>query len=379
MRGATEGINLVAQSWGRRNVGEATRSSSRSSSTTPTSCPGSSSPPRRAPSCASRRSTTAARSSSRSTRSCSARGRGSSSFTPGLERARHDHAGAEMIEMAHRHGATRARRRRAGGLAHAASTCRRSTATSTCSPGTRCSRPTGIGAVFGKRERARGHAAVAGRRQHDRRRHLREDACTRRRPCRFEAGTGNIADAVGLGAALDYLMRHRPEQHRALRARAAGLRDARACSTVPGLRLIGTAHEKAGVLSFVLDECRTEDVGGARPGGHRRALGPPLRAADPAPLRPREHGARLARALQYAEDIDALVQALLRIQSGRAAIANSDNISVTGGRASQDSHLPSRSVSRLASHVRCDNRACRLGHRAGRIIRRGIAAEWRST
>ena len=34
-------------------------------------------------------------------------------------------------------------------------------------------------------------------------------------PGRFEAGTGNIADAVGLGAALDYLIDHRHEQHRA--------------------------------------------------------------------------------------------------------------------------------------------------------------------
>ena len=33
--------------------------------------------------------------------------------------------------------------------------------------------------------------------------------------------------------------------------------------SVPGLRLIGTAHEKAGVASFVLDECRSEDVGKA--------------------------------------------------------------------------------------------------------------------
>ena len=33
--------------------------------------------------------------------------------------------------------------------------------------------------------------------------------------------------------------------------------------TVPGLHLIGTAKEKAGVLSFVLDECRSEDVGKA--------------------------------------------------------------------------------------------------------------------
>ena len=47
-------------------------------------------------------------------------------------------------------------------------------------------------------------------------------------PGRFEAGTGNIADAVGLGAAIDYLIDHRHEQHRGLRARTARLPDARA-------------------------------------------------------------------------------------------------------------------------------------------------------
>ena len=49
-------------------------------------------------------------------------------------------------------------------------------------------------------------------------------------PERFEAGTGNIADAVGLGAALDYVEQHRHGGHRALRARSARLRDARRCA-----------------------------------------------------------------------------------------------------------------------------------------------------
>jgi cysteine desulfurase/selenocysteine lyase len=53
---------------------------------------------------------------------------------------------------------------------------------------------------------ARRDAAVAGRRQHDRRRHVREDGLPAA-PTSFEAGTGNIADAVGLGAALDYVER----------------------------------------------------------------------------------------------------------------------------------------------------------------------------
>ena len=77
-------------------------------------------------------------------------------------------------------------------------------------------------------------------------------------PARFEAGTGNIADAVGLGAALDYVEQVGMEsiaayEHELLNYATAGL------LTVPGLKLIGTAREKAGVLSFVLDDVRTED------------------------------------------------------------------------------------------------------------------------
>ena len=71
-------------------------------------------------------------------------------------------------------------------------------------------------------------------------------------PARFEAGTGNIADAVGLGAAIDYVSRIgmpaiAAYEHGLLEYATAGLH------TVPGLRIIGTALEKAGVLSFVID------------------------------------------------------------------------------------------------------------------------------
>ncbi|WP_019941179.1 family 2A encapsulin nanocompartment cargo protein cysteine desulfurase [Dyadobacter beijingensis] len=81
-------------------------------------------------------------------------------------------------------------------------------------------------------------------------------------PSRFEAGTGNIADAVGLGAALDYVNQlgieniHQYEHF--LLEYATGL-----MRQVPGLRLIGTAREKASVLSFVLDGYKTEEVGAA--------------------------------------------------------------------------------------------------------------------
>jgi cysteine desulfurase/selenocysteine lyase len=81
-------------------------------------------------------------------------------------------------------------------------------------------------------------------------------------PARFEAGTGNIADAVGLGAAIDYLDRvgmHNVGRHeQELLAHAT-----RGLQSIPGLRLIGTAHEKAGVLSFVLDRWRPDEVGAA--------------------------------------------------------------------------------------------------------------------
>src|SRR5579862_2820352 len=79
-------------------------------------------------------------------------------------------------------------------------------------------------------------------------------------PQRFEAGTGNIADAVGLGAAIDYLDRAgmpniSRHEHALLTYATEQL------VRIPGLRIIGTAKEKAGVLSFVLHGFRTEEIG----------------------------------------------------------------------------------------------------------------------
>ncbi len=79
-------------------------------------------------------------------------------------------------------------------------------------------------------------------------------------PLRFEAGTPNIAGAIGLGAAIDYvdavgieaIGRH--EQDLLARATAAMAR-------MPGLRIIGTAPEKTGILSFVLQNIHAHDVG----------------------------------------------------------------------------------------------------------------------
>jgi selenocysteine lyase/cysteine desulfurase len=81
-------------------------------------------------------------------------------------------------------------------------------------------------------------------------------------PSRFEAGTGNIADAVGLGAAIDYVQKLGLEniasvEHGLLEYATQGLQ------SIPGVRLIGTAHDKASVASFVLDGYQTEEVGKA--------------------------------------------------------------------------------------------------------------------
>jgi len=81
-------------------------------------------------------------------------------------------------------------------------------------------------------------------------------------PARFEAGTGNIADAVGLGAAIDYVERIGLEkialyEHALLEYATHGLK------SIPGVRLIGTAHAKASVASFVLAGYKTEEVGHA--------------------------------------------------------------------------------------------------------------------
>ncbi|MGI9518609.1 MAG: SufS family cysteine desulfurase, partial [Pirellulaceae bacterium] len=78
-------------------------------------------------------------------------------------------------------------------------------------------------------------------------------------PTKFEAGTGTLADAVGLGAAIDYLnsigMDRIASYERTLTEYAMGR-----LAEVPGLRLIGTAPEKASVLSFVMDGLQPEDV-----------------------------------------------------------------------------------------------------------------------
>ncbi len=81
-------------------------------------------------------------------------------------------------------------------------------------------------------------------------------------PNKFEAGTGNIADAVGLGAAIDYVQRIGLSniaryEHDLL---CYGMQQ---LGTISGVRLVGTAPDKASVMSFVLAGHTTDEVGQA--------------------------------------------------------------------------------------------------------------------
>jgi len=81
-------------------------------------------------------------------------------------------------------------------------------------------------------------------------------------PNTFEAGTGNIADAVGLGAAIDYVQRLGMENI-ARYEHALLCHGMRLLGDIEGVRLIGTAADKASVMSFVLRGYGTDEVGRA--------------------------------------------------------------------------------------------------------------------
>jgi cysteine desulfurase/selenocysteine lyase len=79
-------------------------------------------------------------------------------------------------------------------------------------------------------------------------------------PHKFEAGTPNVAGAVGLGATVEYLeaigMDHIAAWEHELLAHGTEL-----LAAIPEVRPIGTAEHKAGVLSFVLEGVHSHDVG----------------------------------------------------------------------------------------------------------------------
>ena len=121
--------------------------------------------------------------------------------------------------------------------------------------------PTGIGALYGKPEVLDAMQPWQGGGN------IIKDVTFERTtyhpaPARFEAGTGNIAAAVGLGAALDWLDNLGHERAAAYEHELLDYATAELCK-VPGLSIIGTSPTKAGVISFVLAGQRTEELGSA--------------------------------------------------------------------------------------------------------------------
>jgi len=87
-----------------------------------------------------------------------------------------------------------------------------------------------------------------------------EEICYNKPPYRFEAGTPNIAGAIGLGRAIEYvndigfdwIQAHEKELLRAA---------TKALEEIDGLRIVGTAEKKAAVISFVMDGIHPHDIG----------------------------------------------------------------------------------------------------------------------
>ena len=167
---------------------------------------------------------------------------------------------AEIVELAHRAGA-RALVDGAQSVAHMRVDVQALDADFFAFSGHKIFGPTGIGAVFGKRELLERMPPWQGGGN------MIQDVTFERTiyegpPARFEAGTGNIADAVGLGEALEYVERIGLEnigryEHLLVDYATAQLR------AIEGVRLIGTAADKASVVSFVLAGATPEEVGGA--------------------------------------------------------------------------------------------------------------------
>ncbi|MCC6574310.1 MAG: cysteine desulfurase [Planctomycetes bacterium] len=171
--------------------------------------------------------------------------------------------------------------------------------------------PTGIGVLFGKQEVLEAAPPWQGGGN------MIADVTFDRTiyqpaPGRFEAGTGSIADAVGLGAAIDYLDSIGMEniaryEHELMDYLLKGLR------TLP-IRILGNPEERAGVVSFVSSSMRSEDIGVALDkdgiavrAGHHCAQ-PILRRFGV------ESSVRPSIALyNTCEDIDALIASLRRI------------------------------------------------------------------
>jgi cysteine desulfurase/selenocysteine lyase len=119
--------------------------------------------------------------------------------------------------------------------------------------------PTGIGVLYGKEEILNSMPPFLGGGDMISKVTF-EETTFNELPFKFEAGTSNVADAIGLGSAIDYLTSLGMEK---IREHDLALLDyaTQRIKEIPGLTIIGNAKEKSSVISFILDTVHPHDVG----------------------------------------------------------------------------------------------------------------------
>jgi cysteine desulfurase/selenocysteine lyase len=119
--------------------------------------------------------------------------------------------------------------------------------------------PTGIGVLYGKEEILNSMPPFQGGGDMISKVTF-EETTFNELPFKFEAGTSNVADAIGLGSAIDYLTFLGMDK---IRKHDLALLDytRQRIKEIPGLTIIGNAKEKSGVISFILDNIHPHDIG----------------------------------------------------------------------------------------------------------------------
>ena len=119
--------------------------------------------------------------------------------------------------------------------------------------------PTGVGVLYGKRDLLESMPPYQGGGEM-----IKEVSFSgttyNELPYKFEAGTPNIADVIAFGAALDYVQAF-PSEALAAQEEALLAYATQKLQLIPGLRIVGTAPEKIAVISFVIDGVHPQDIG----------------------------------------------------------------------------------------------------------------------
>ena len=119
--------------------------------------------------------------------------------------------------------------------------------------------PTGVGVLYGKRDLLESMPPYQGGGEM-----IKEVSFSgttyNELPYKFEAGTPNMADVIAFGAALDYVQAI-PSEALAAQEEALLAYATQKLQVIPGLRIVGTAPEKIAVISFVIDGVHPQDIG----------------------------------------------------------------------------------------------------------------------